>query len=164
MGYTYETVSLPRDIDTLIDLISSSFSSTSDSSIEEWFSFSEMEKMIFQEKGVCIKAVDNKNQIVGIIYAQQESLINGKEGREKWVINMMAVLPDLTGKGIGSGLIKTIEEHARKRQVKKMFVFTNKEDNKVINFYKKNNYEDAGWIKDYQYEENNSAVFLLKYL
>ncbi len=45
-----------------------------------------------------------------------------------------------------------------------MFTFTNKEDERVINFYRKNGYEDAGWVKDYQYGKNNSAVFLLKYL
>ena len=45
-----------------------------------------------------------------------------------------------------------------------MFVFTNKEDKKVINFYKKNGYKDAGWVKDYQYGKNNSAIFLLKYI
>lgn len=45
-----------------------------------------------------------------------------------------------------------------------MFVYTNKDDEQVINFYKKNNYEDAGYIKDYQYGKNNSAAFLLKYL
>ena len=45
-----------------------------------------------------------------------------------------------------------------------MFTYTNKTDEKVINFYRKNGYEDAGWIKDYQYGKDNSAAFLLKSL
>ncbi len=45
-----------------------------------------------------------------------------------------------------------------------MFIFTNKDDDQVVNFYKKCGYKDAGWIKDYQYGKGNSAVFLLKHL
>lgn len=164
MAYIYKNINLASDLNALIDLVSSSFSSTSDSSIKEWFSFSEMEKMIVQKRGVCIKAIDDKDKLVGAIYAQQESTINGKEGVEKWVILLTAIHPDFTGKKIGSGLLKAIEKSAKKMKVKKLFVFTNKGDKKVINFYKKNNYKDAGWIKDYQYGQNNSAVFLLKYL
>ena len=57
-----------------------------------------------------------------------------------------------------------VEKEIKLLGCKKLFVFTNKEDERVINFYKKNGFSDAGWIKDYQYGQNNSAVFLLKYL
>jgi len=99
-----------------------------------------------------------------MIYAQQENPINGKEGLDKWVIVIAAVKAGVTGSGIGSGLLKTMEEHAREQKASKMFVYTNKDDDKVIHFYQKNGYEDAGWIRDYQYGRGNSAVFLLKYL
>jgi len=77
---------------------------------------------------------------------------------------MSAVSPEISGKGIGSGLLKAIENSAKEKKAKKMFVFTNLDDERVINFYKKNNYKDTGWIKDYQYGKGNSAIFLLKYL
>lgn len=142
----------------------SSFSETPDDSLEEWFSFSYMREMINQKRGFGIKAETGEGETAGIIYAQQENPINGREGEEKWVILIAAIVPEHTGKGIGSLLLTELEKLAQKQNVKKMFTFTNKDDDQVINFYKKNGYEDAGWVKDYQYGENNSAVFLLKYL
>ena len=163
MDIKYTKTKLSEDLGSITNLVSSSFSLTQDSSLDEWLSFSEMKKMIDLEKGICIKASDGDN-ILGMIYAQQESPINNKEGMEKWAIIVMAVHPDMKGKGIGSKLLKELEKSAKKKGVKKIFIFTNKGDDKVINFYKKNKYENAGCIKDYQYGKDNSAVFLLKYL
>ncbi len=155
---------IEKDIKDLINVATKAFCATPDSDLSDWFSFSEMEKMINQNTGLCLKAVGDENQIIGMIYAQQESLINGKEGQEKWVIVITAVDPSETGKGIGSKLLEELENSLRQRKIKKIFVYTNKGDEKVVNFYKQNDYEDAGWIKDYQYGQGNSAVFLLKYL
>jgi len=160
----YTKITIPDDINTVKEIATLAFSSTPDSTIKDWFSFDVMEKNIAHSEGVCIKAIDEKNNIIGVIYAQQENPINGIEGIEKWVIILSAVHPKATGKGIGSGLLNALEKYARKINIKKMFAFTNKGDTQVINFYKKNGYKDAGWIKDYQYGKNNSAVFLLKYL
>jgi len=101
---------------------------------------------------------------LGAVYAQAESPINGSEGLEKWVINLMSVQPDRSGAGIGTALIATLEQEARHRGVIKIFVFANETDLKVQGFYQKNGYQFAGRIQDYQYGKNNSAVFLLKYL
>jgi len=160
----YLPINFPDDFDTVKKVVQSAFSSTSDSSLSEWLSFSEMEKMIIQKRGMCIKAVDSRNNIIGSIYAQQENPINGREGLEKWVIVALAVNPNDSGKGIGSGLIKAMEQYAKKHGAIKMFAYTNKEDDRVVHFYKNNGYQDAGWIKDYQYGKDNSAIFLLKYL
>lgn len=123
-----------------------------------------MIEYIQQGRGMCLKAITDENEVVGMIYAQQENPINGKEGLDKWVIVIAAVKAGVTGNGIGSGLLKAMEEYVKKQCASKMFVYTNKDDEKVINFYQKNGYEDAGWIRDYQYGKGNSAVFLLKYL
>jgi len=155
---------LPADIIYLRQVAESGFSSTTDANLDNWFSFEEMERMISQGRGTCIKAVDEEYKILGMIYAQQENPINGKEGLEKWVINIISVDPNATGKGIGSGLLEALENYAKNRGCIKMFVYTNKSDEHIVNFYKKNGYSDAGWIKDYQYGKNNSAVFLIKYL
>lgn len=160
----YLVASIPADLEELIEVAESAFASSDDSTLEEWFSFEQMKKMIEQERGVCIKAVDDVGQIVGMTYAQQENPINGKEGLEKWAIVIAAVREGFSGQGVGSGLLSAIEKEAQKRGAVKMFVYTNKDDDEVVSFYKKNNYEDAGWIRDYQYGENNSAIFLLKYL
>lgn len=156
--------SIPDDLPNLEKVAISAFAATDDSSLDEWFSFSEMADMIARKRGLCVKAINDDDTITGMIYAQQENPINGKEGLEKWVIVIAAVGSNHTGKGIGSGLLATMEKEAKSRGATKMFVYTNKEDEEVISFYKKNNYEDAGWIRNYQYGEDNSAVFLLKYL
>jgi ribosomal protein S18 acetylase RimI-like enzyme len=137
---------------------------TPDSSLEEWFSFDEMVKMIESGRGLAVKCESDEGEVVGMTYAQQESPINGKEGLEKWVIVIAAVKPDVTGGGVGSALLKELERQVKARGAVKMFTYTNKDDEKVVNFYRKNGYEDAGWIRDYQYGRDNSAVFLLKYL
>lgn len=97
-------------------------------------------------------------------FAQQESPVNGQESKEKWVIVIAAVTPEYTRQGVGSALLKALEEYVARTGANKLFVFTNNDDEQVISFYHHNNYEDAGWIKDYQYGRGNSAVWLLKYL
>lgn len=160
----YSPILLPDDLSFVQSVATASFSVTPDSSLDEWFSFDEMQKAIKIGRGTCLKAVDDSGKIVGMIYAQQENPINGKEGHEKWVIVIAAVHSEHTGIGVGSGLLKSIEDHAKQRGASKMFVYTNKDDDKVVHFYQKNGYEDAGYIRDYQYGQGNSAVFLLKYL
>ena len=147
----YLVASIPQDIELLRKVAESAFVSTNDASLDEWFSFDEMQKMIQENRGVCIKAVDESGLIVGMTYAQQEIVIT-------------AVIKGQGGKGVGSSLLTAIEDHAKRQGARKVFVYTNKDDLKVVSFYKKNHYEDAGWIRDYQYGENNSAIFLPKYL
>ncbi|MFA6005539.1 MAG: GNAT family N-acetyltransferase [Patescibacteria group bacterium] len=142
----------------------SAFQNTPDSSLEEWFSFSEMKDNLKSGRGLCVKSESDSGEIVGMLYAQQESPINGKEGLEKWVIVIAAVLPKFSGQGVGTELLRKIEVEVKHKGALKLFTYTNKDDQKVIDFYKKNGFVDAGWIKDYQYGKNNSAVFLLKYL
>ena len=152
------------DLDELIKVAEASFAKTPDASLKEWFSFEEMKKQIELGRGICIKAVSESGDIIGLTYAQQENPINGPEGEEKWVIVLAGVDPSASGKGVGSALLGGIEKAAKNGNATKMFVFTNKDDLDVISFYKKNGYEDAGWVRDYQYGKDNSAVFLLKYL
>lgn len=160
----FSPISIPKDLEAIIKVAESSFSSTPDSSLEEWFSFDQMEKYMKEDRGMCIKAVSDEGEIVGMIYAQQENPINGKEGLDKWVIVIASVKAGVTGSGVGSGLLREMEKYVKKCGASKMFVYTNKDDEKVLHFYQKNGYEDAGWIRDYQYGQGNSAVFLLKYL
>jgi len=156
-----QRINLDTDLPLVQDVIQRSFSQTSDSNIDDWFSINEMVNSIQSKRGICLKALDGK-EIVGIIHAQTENPINGREGKEKWIITNISVIPNKTRKGVGTSLLQKLEEEAILHNVLKMFVHTNLGDNKVIHFYKKNGYEDAGKIKDYYY--NGSAVFLIKYL
>jgi ribosomal protein S18 acetylase RimI-like enzyme len=153
-----------EDTTTIENLAQKAFGESPDSDISNWFSFDEMMKTIESQRGVCVLANAEDGKLLGFVYAQQESPINGAEGIEKWVIVITAVDPEFSGQGVGSFLLSEIEEEAKSKDAKKMFVYTNKGDVSVVKFYKKNGYSDAGWIKDYQYGQNNSAVFLLKHL
>ena len=153
-----------QDLNLVESVITKAYSSTPDSDLNDWLSFSYMHTRINKESGKCLLMTDGNSSPIGAIYAQAENLINGREGSEKWVIIALGVDPEHTGKGVGTSLITELENVLRNNNVKKLFTFTNKDDTEVINFYLKNGYSDAGWVKDYQYSENNSAVFLLKYL
>ena len=109
-----------------------------------------------------MKATDENGEVVGIIHAQQENPVYGREGTEKWVITNIAVVSPASGKGVGSQLLEAIEAEIKKRGGVKLFVHTNVGDNRVIRFYYKNGYKNAGTILDYYYA--GSAVFLLKSL
>ena len=156
-----ERINLDTDLPLVQDVIQRSFSQTPDSNIDDWFSINEMVNSIQSKCGICLKAT-NGNGIIGIIHAQTENPINGREGKEKWAITNISVIPGETGKGVGSQLLRKIEEEVGILNVIKMFVHTNEGDDKVIHFYKKNGYQDAGSIRDYYYD--GSAVFLIKYL
>lgn len=158
----YRKALTQSDFELSFNVAKNAFSFTSDSNLNDWFSFEEMVNNIKNKRGVCLISFDEEDD--GMIYAQQESPVNGKEGLEKWVIIITGTDPNRTGKGIGSFLLESLVKEIKLLGCKKLFVFTNKGDDKVINFYKKNGFVDAGWIKDYQYGEDNSAVFLLKYL
>lgn len=148
----------------LENIANKAFSGSGDSDISEWFSFEEMLSSIKMGRGVCLKCVNEGGDVVGFIYAQQENPINGREGVEKWAIIITAVDPLESRNGIGTALLDGIEGIARARNVRKMFVSTNKNDDGVMSFYHKNGYSDAGYVRDYQHGEGNSALFLLKYL
>ncbi len=152
-----------QNIAPLKALAEKAFGSTGDANLDEWFSFDEMKRAIKSGSGVCVVATQNQ-KIVGLAFAQQESPVNAKEGKEKWVIILTAVDPLCAGSGIGTQLLVELEKQALAKGAQKIFVFTNKDDGQVVNFYHKNGYADAGWVKDYQYGIDNSAVFLLKYL
>lgn len=153
-----------QNADELQAIAEKAFGGNTDAELSEWFSFAEMTRMVQEGAGICVGATSDKDELIGWMYAQQESPINGPEGAEKWVIIMAAIDPQSSGSGVGSKLLKELEHGAHDRGARKMFVFTNDGDDRVINFYHKCGYKNAGRIDDYQYGENNSAVFLLKYL
>ena len=159
-----ESIRIPQDLQEVISITQDAFSDGSDSSLSDWLSFEEIEKQISNRRGICLKAEDENGKILGVTYAEQERPANGREGLEKWVVILAAVLKSESGKGIGSQLLSSLEESISSLGGVKIFIFTNEGDEQVINFYKKNGYRDAGRIEDYQYGKGNSAVFLLKYL
>ena len=148
----------------LRSVAAAAFGDSPDADVSEWFSFDEMTAVISRGRGICVQACDATGLVLGFIYAQQENPINGKEGTEKWMVVILAVDPGVAGTGIGTVLLHEIERRAADSGAVKMFVYTNQGDDAVVGFYHKNGYMDAGWVQDYQNGQENSAVFLLKYL
>ena len=91
-------------------------------------------------------------------------LCTAREGLEKWVIVLAAVDPAWAAQGVGTRLLDELEFLVAARGGRKLFVYTNAGDDRVIRFYQRCGYSDAGWVRDYQHGTANSAVFLLKHL
>ncbi len=159
-----ELMNADEDTAALRHVAEAAFGHGPDADLDEWFSFEEMSKAIKAGRGACMKALDSSGQLQGFTYAQPENPINGREGLDKWVIVLAAVKPEAEGHGIGGQLLAGIEQQASSKGASKMFVYTNAGDERVINFYHENGYQDAGYVRDYQHGEGNSAVFLLKQL
>ena len=154
-------INLKKDLQAIEIVVEKGFSDTPDAKLSDWYSFSEMTSSIEKGSGMCLKCVED-GKTIGIVHAQEENPINGREGREKWVITCIAVMPESKGKGIGSRLLRAIEAEAKKHGTIKLFVHTNKNDERVIKFYLKNGYKTAGTVNNYYYD--GSAIFLLKFL
>src|SRR5579859_2940387 len=103
MSVQYLVASFPQDTDAMQHIAEAAFSTTKDSSLNEWFSFAEMEKNIVQGRGICVKAVSESGEAVGMIFSRAEDPINSREGVEKWMIEILAVIPELKGQGVGAG-------------------------------------------------------------
>lgn len=148
----------------IVTITEKAFSASADADISKWLDFDEIARLVSEGRGVCMRALGEEGEVVGAVYAQQESPVNGEEGREKWVVIILSVDPGLSNQGIGSQLMLSVEEEVLSRGAKKMFIYTNETDESVIRFYHKCGYQNAGRVQDYQFGKENSAVFLLKYL
>ncbi|RLE92371.1 MAG: hypothetical protein DRN04_10510 [Thermoprotei archaeon] len=82
-----------------------------------------------------------KDKVVGV--AALKPLHEKRTGLVRWVY----VHPKHQHKGIGSALIKHIEEEARKLNLKKLRLFTHEKAVWAINFYKKHGYRIVGYIQ-----------------
>ena len=154
-------IDLKKNLQEIEQVVKKGFSDTPDSNLSDWFSFPEMILSIKNGSGVCLKCIQN-GEMIGMVHAMEENPINGREGREKWVITCMAVIPENKGKGVGTKLLSAIEAEAKKYGAIKLFVHTNKDDERVIRFYHNNGYKTVGFVDDYYYD--GSAIFLLKHL
>lgn len=77
----------------------------------------------------------------------------------------IAVNPNVQSKGIGSGLIKYIEEHIKNKKGKLILIETSGKPSyeKERKFYEKNFYNKITEIKDF-YDEGDSLVIYGKYI
>jgi ribosomal protein S18 acetylase RimI-like enzyme len=147
-------------LDDFVKVIQQAFSSTSDADLSEWYSFYEVRQSLENRKGIILKAVNNKDLVVGVVHVQPENTIFGQEGKNKWQITNIAVLPKYQRQGIGGDLLKAVEKIVQQKQANKILIHTNPDDRRAVNFYLKYDYKPAGIIEDYYYR--GPAQFFLK--
>lgn len=76
--------------------------------------------------------------------------------------SLIAVLPDYQRKGFGSTLIR-IEQYARERGIRKVYVEPSVNNATAIHFYIKNGYKPEAIRKDW-YKDGKDSVILGKHL
>ena len=78
-------------------------------------------------------------------------------------IYWIAVRSEWQRKGFGSALIKNMEQYAKERQIRKVFVETGTDNKITMHFYIENGYKPEAVRKDY-FKEGEESVILGKYL
>jgi len=104
--------------------------------------------------------VNENNDVNGYICIGPRPLTKGT-----YDLYWIAVNPNVQAKGIGSGLIKYIEEHLKSKGGRLILIETSGKPGyeKERKFYEKNKYEKLVEIKDF-YKEDDSLVIYGKYI
>ena len=67
---------------------------------------------------------------------------------QTYELKTIAVRHDAQGRGIGSMLVDSVADYARKDGVKILNVDTDSSDEQTVNFYKRNGFEISGHVRD----------------
>jgi len=95
-------------------------------------------------------------------YDENENITGGLFGviQFKWLkVEIMAVKKELRGTGIGSTLLKHAEEIAKKKDCQ--YVYVDTMEFQGVDFYKNQDYEVVGTIKDWD-SHGHSKFFMVK--
>ncbi len=112
-----------------------------------------------------------RNGTAQIFIAESDGMVVGfmilQWGATTWnntaEIGWIAVLPQHQRKSLGSGLIKEMEQYARKKGLRKVYVEPSVEADTALHFYIKNGYKPEAMRKDW-YREGEDSVILGKHL
>ncbi len=78
-------------------------------------------------------------------------------------IGYIAIKKNEQNKGIGTAIIKHIENFCRKRKLKMLHTSTQPDNEKAINFYRYNKFKKTGYRKDV-FEKGVNEIYFTKYL
>jgi len=99
------------------------------------------------EGGTAIFCKDTEGKLIGFIHGRPESLINGPEGRGKWVLSVLAAYPP--GQGTGGVLIESLKKSAKDHGANVVFARTDPERTETIKFYQAHGFVSAGRVEGY---------------
>ena len=106
---------------------------------------------------IFVAGVDGK--IVGFLMLQWPGTGWNRIAEIGWI----AVLPDYQKKGIGSSLIQKMEQYAKEKGMRKVYVEPSSENKIAVHFYIENGYKPEGMRKDW-YRDGEDSVMLGKHL
>ncbi len=115
--------------------------------LNQWFNFSALEDV--NEEAVAILMENRMDNQFGFAHARQESLVNGQEGKDKWVFSILAAKSQ--GHGIGSKLISHLMMEVKRFGGKSLFARTDPTRTETIAFYEKHGFQKDGEIGHYYY-------------
>jgi ribosomal protein S18 acetylase RimI-like enzyme len=112
-----------------------------------WFDFAAIGKI--SERGVAVLMEDDQAHPLGFVHARQEGIINGPEGKEKWLFSILAAAEK--GKGVGGILVETLKKEIVSHGGKFLFARTDPSRTDTIAFYMKHGFEIDGVVGHYYY-------------
>ena len=110
------------------------------------------ERILKQELFV---AVDQKNRIIGYIAFRK------KYWGDNYFIEEIVVDPKNRRKGVGSSLLKSVEKLCASDRVR-LFSSTDSENKESVEFHKKNNFSECGFVKNMFIEGKTEIIFSKK--
>ncbi|MCO1603587.1 GNAT family N-acetyltransferase [Desulfosporosinus nitroreducens] len=122
------------DVNCLIGLLEILFSIESDFTVEEFKQRSGLEMMLNDDTRRCIMVAEINQQVVGMCTAQ--ILVSTAEGGFVAVIEDLVVHKEYRGKGIGRGLLLSIESWAIAKGVKRLQLLADRNNTVALEFYK----------------------------
>ncbi|MCB8817512.1 GNAT family N-acetyltransferase [Desulfosporosinus shakirovi] len=122
------------DVNSLIGLLEILFSIESDFTAEEFKQRSGLEMMLNDDTRRCIMVAEINQQVVGMCTAQ--ILVSTAEGGFVAIIEDLVVHKEYRGKGIGRGLLLSVESWAIAKGVKRLQLLADRNNTVALEFYK----------------------------
>jgi len=122
------------DVNSLIGLLEILFSIESDFTVEEFKQRSGLEMMLNDDTRRCIMVAEINQQVVGMCTAQ--ILVSTAEGGFVAIIEDLVVHKEYRGKGIGRGLLLSVESWAIAKGVKRLQLLADRNNTVALEFYK----------------------------
>lgn len=126
---------------------------------------------MFNKKQMLMEIIKRFKQDYEIFFGYKEdNKLNGYvtlkpffPGYKHCEVYWLAVRKSSQGKGIGTKLMKFIEDYAKRKGFRKVCVYTNKTMGKTRKFYEKSGYKLINeFPRYYSYKKNNTAVLYVK--
>jgi GNAT superfamily N-acetyltransferase len=147
----------PQDTQAAVKLISTAMNSDESRWAKETFEFYFACKQFGLENGRDYYVYKDGNEIIGLV-GLHHYMWGPKEN--VW-LSWFAVSPSCQGKGIGTAMVKAVEQKAREKGFKKFFIETydGPTFEKARRFYQSIGFEESGSINDYLPGNESMKVF-----